>query len=86
MKRIVIFAAALAAATVAAPASAALLLGHSIGIQYLFPNQITVYQDLGSNLVGTDGPTAFPGCFAFSFTDTTATTSGFAFFEQLVSY
>ncbi len=80
MNRFALLAAtAIATAAIAAQASATVLLGNSVGIQYIFPDIVSVYQDLGSNLVGTDGPTAFPGYFNFSFTDTTATTSDFQF-------
>jgi len=77
MKRIVIFVAALATATFAAPASAILLSGHPVGIQYVYPYLGTINHDLGSNTVGTDGPTIWPENFSFSFTDTTATASDF---------
>ncbi len=80
MNRFALLAAtAIATAAIAAPASATLLAGNSVGIQYIFPNITTVYQDLGSNLVGTDAPTVFAPFFSFSFTDTTATTSAFQF-------
>ena len=78
MTRLTLLAATAIATAFSAPASA-LLTGNSVGIQYIFPDITTVYQDLGSNLVGTDGPTAFPGYFDFSFTDATATTSAFQF-------
>ena len=78
MTRLTLLAATAIATAFSAPASA-LLTGNSVGIQYIFPDITTVYQDLGSNLVGTDGPTAFPGYFDFSFTDATATASAFQF-------
>ena len=67
------------ASALSVPASATVLLGKSIGIQYIYPDISAMEQDLGSNLVGTDGPTPFDPYFKFSFTDTTATTSNFQF-------
>lgn len=78
MTRLTLLAATAIATVFSAPASA-LLVGNSVGIQYLFPDITTVYEDLGSNLVGTDGPTPFTGYFDFSFTDATATASAFQF-------
>ncbi len=78
MKHFAILAATALATAVAAPASAG-LVGQTIGIEYIFPDITTVYQDLGSNLVGTDGPTTFPGYFDFSFTDSSVITSNFQF-------
>ena len=68
---------AIATFALATPASASLLDGNSVGIQYLFPDSGTVFADLGSNLVGTDPPTTFNPYFDFVFTDTTASASAF---------
>ncbi|GGD98290.1 hypothetical protein GCM10011529_00410 [Polymorphobacter glacialis] len=73
MKLVSIAAATAALALVATPAAAATLLGQTVGIQYIFPNTTTVYSDLGTNLVGTDGPTDGIGYFDLSFSDTSIT-------------
>jgi hypothetical protein len=74
-----ITAAILAASAMGLPAAATTLTGNAIGIQYIFPTSGSVFEDTGTNVVGTDGPTSVIGIFSLSFTDTTATASNFTF-------
>ena len=62
MKKIVsAFAASVLAMAIAAPANAALLLGKTIQLSYLFPDQGSIFEGPNNNTVGTTGDTVFFG-------------------------
>jgi len=61
MKRLIIAALATACSLAAAPASAALMLGKTVQLSYIFPSSTSTYEGPYNNVVGTTGTQTFFG-------------------------
>src|SRR5208283_515608 len=72
-----ILAAALVIAICAVPASAG-LIGQAVDVSYLYPDQSTVYRDLGSGTVTAGGFTSSFGQHNYTVTDTQVTLKSIA--------
>lgn len=79
IRKLVSIAAAVTAISAALPANAALLAGETVGFKYIFPDQSSVFQDMGTAVVGAGVEFTNFSYFNLDVADTAITASSFAF-------